>query len=158
MYLCHALTWHRYIDDIFLIWDCTAQQLKELLTRLNNNSFNLTFTMEYSTTHISFFDVDVRVDSSGYIKTSLFRKPTSGNTILRANSRNPGPLLWSIPFGQYLRIRRICFTDSDFEIQASLLKQRLLDRGYSCSLLKKVYKNAWALDKNNLQQKTRKKW
>lgn len=90
------------------------------------------------------------MESNGYLTTSLYSKPTAGNTVLKANSGHPKSLIRSIPFSQYLRARRLCSTEYDFETQASILQKRLLERGYSRSLLKKAYKNAQVLNRNNL--------
>lgn len=122
----------------------------ELLQKLNSNRFNLTFTMDYSLKRVSFFDVDINLQANGYLKSSLYRKPTTGNTILRANSSHPSSLVRSIPFSQYLHLRRICSSDSDFREQASLLQQRLLDHGYSRSLLKKALNEDLERNRENL--------
>lgn len=61
-------------------------------------------------------------------------------TILQATSSHPDPLKRSIPFAQYLRLRRICSTVDYFNILANSLQKRLLERRYSHTLLKKVQK------------------
>lgn len=95
----------------------------------------------------------VRIDLSGIITNTLFRKPTAGNSILRADSAHPNALKRSIPFAQYLRIRRICRSLEYFNIQAKNLQSRLLLRGYSRSLLKKAYQQALKQDRQELLYK-----
>ncbi|XP_072010869.1 uncharacterized protein [Engystomops pustulosus] len=57
----------------------------------------------------------------------------SGTGSLTANT------VRAIPTGQFLRIRRICSSDDDFEIQADDLKNRFRQRGYSNRSLKLAY-------------------
>lgn len=44
MYLCHVM-WHRYIDDIFVLWDGPNDLLHGFLAALSQNEFDLKFTM-----------------------------------------------------------------------------------------------------------------
>lgn len=92
----------------------------------------------------------VNVDSCGNLASTLYRKPTAGISLLWFNSAHPHSLKGSIPFAQYLRIRRLCSSDNEFKTQAHVLQTRLLARGYSISLLKKAYKHAWTLERQNI--------
>lgn len=114
MYLCQAMTWHRNIDNVFLIWDGPRDLLDEFLSRLNDNRFNLIFTYSYDDSEISYLYTKVFIDSTGHLSTSLYRKSTAGNSIIRADSAHTSSLKRSILFAQYLRLRRICSYDSDF--------------------------------------------
>lgn len=76
------------------------------------------------------------------VQTTLFRKPTAGNTLLHASSFHPTPLLNSIPYSQYLRLRRICSQEADFKTEADALRIRLTMRGYSKNCIKRAYKKA----------------
>lgn len=108
-----------------------------IFSKLTPNEFDLTFTMDFSKVSVPFLDVTVSVDQDGNLTSTLFRKETAGNTILKFSSSHPAPLHRAIPFGQYLRLRRICCNKEDFLQEASGLQERLLQRGYSHCLLKK---------------------
>lgn len=45
--------------------------------------------------------ITINITTDGLINTSLYRKPTTGNTILHAQSAHPQPLIQRIPFSQY---------------------------------------------------------
>lgn len=68
---------------------------------------------------------------------SLYCEATAGNTKLHASRAHPQPLIRSIPFSQYLRIRCNCSDDPAFQMKANNLMDRLLQRGYSLICLKK---------------------
>lgn len=90
------------------------------------------------------------MDDKGYLSSSLFRKPASGNTVLRYDSAHPAPLKRSIPFAQYLRLSCICKDTSEFKQQARGLQSRLLERSYTRSLLIKAYNNALKQSRDTL--------
>ncbi|KAM9330910.1 coiled-coil domain-containing protein 60 [Gastrophryne carolinensis] len=130
-YLCHVPTWHRYIDDIFLLWTGPLSTLNEFISILNCNNKNLKFTYEWSDTQLNFLDLTIRVDKDGHIYTDFFRKRSAANPILQATSSHPGHLLNSIPYGQYVRARRNCTTETDFQQASGGIRLRLSRRGYS---------------------------
>lgn len=110
--------------------------------------------MTCSQVAISFLDVGIFVKMDMTIGTTLFRKPTAGNTILRANSGQPTSLVKSIPYGQYLRLKRNCSWQKEFQFKANKLKERLIAHGYSKKILKKAYQKANDRDRKGLVLQT----
>lgn len=100
----------RYIDDLFFVFSGSEQLLKDFYTYLNNTNPNIKLSLDYSNKSINFLDLNVITDGRR-LHTSIYRKP---NTILRADSFHPHGLILNIPVGQFLRLRRICETDTDF--------------------------------------------
>lgn len=86
--------WHRYIDNIFIVWDASRQLLDDF-KQLGIKTFNLAFTMSCSSEHIFFLDIWIKKDEGGALSSGLFRKPTSGNTLSHASSPHPG-LWWRV--------------------------------------------------------------
>lgn len=114
------------------------------------NNYNLKITMECSQSRINFLDLLIHADVGGTLHSSLYRKPPAGNTILHASSAHPRSLLDSIPYSQFLRLRRNCTLDADFHHAAYYLYSRLHQRGYSKSLLKKAFNKVVKLNKKYL--------
>lgn len=56
----------------------------------------------------------------------------------------------SIPYSQYLRLKRNCSKNADFEKEAKALHFRLKERGYSNNCLKKTYNRAKNQDRMQL--------
>lgn len=148
--MSHVLAWYRYIDDVFLIWDGPDDLLHKFIDFININEFNLSFTMSHSTTEITFLDVLVKKQPDGSLSSQLFRKPTAGNSLLHATSFHPKPLLASITYSQYLRVRWNCSDDITFKKEADMLRKRLLERGYSSPCLKKAYRKTIKLSHHDL--------
>lgn len=117
-YMDNVVIWRRYIDNILLVWDGTLDNLHSFLQELNTNPFNLTFTMTFHEHTITFLDVTIHKQQDGSLTSSLYRKRTSGNSILHATSFHPQLLIRSIPYSQYLRVRRNCTNDKVFKLEA----------------------------------------
>lgn len=98
--------------------------------------------MTFHEHEITFLDVTIHKQQDGSLTSSLYRKSTSGNSILHATSFHPQPLIRSIPYSQYLRVRRNCTDDIIFKREADMLRERLLTRGYSKTCLKRAFRRA----------------
>lgn len=108
--------------------------------------------MSHNATQITFLDVENFKDCYNVLLCKLFRKSTAGNTILYSTSFHPRPFVYSIPYSQYLRIKRNCSKEADFKHEAKNLKQRLLDKGYTGShkCLKKAFKRVVNKNRHDL--------
>ena len=144
------LLWYRFIDDLFIIWTGSSESLLEFVQMLNVNEFNLRFTVVFDENRVPFLDLVVIKQTDGTLHTDLYRKPTAGNTLLYASSAHPKPLIRSIPFAQYLRLRRNCTLPTDFKTQADALRVRLLARGYTHTNLKRAYNRACLRSRHSL--------
>lgn len=125
-----------YVDDILMIWESTPENLQAFVQAMNDNISNLCFIMNFSDTSITFLDLNITKFSDGSLSSGLYHKETAGNAILHTSSSYPKALILSIPYGQYLRLRRNCSTDTQFIHEANSLRHRLFDRGYSTASLK----------------------
>ncbi|XP_071999452.1 uncharacterized protein [Engystomops pustulosus] len=134
-----VLFWARYIDDILIIWRGDLVELQSFFSTLNNNPYNIRLTYHADKTSVAFLDVTITKYTDGFLQTNVYRKETSVNSLLHATSSHPIQTVRAIPTGQFLRIRRICSSDDDFEIQADDLKNRFRQRGYSNRSLKLAY-------------------
>ncbi len=134
--------WMRYIDDCFMIWSGSEQELDSFVSFINSKIPSIKFTMEKSCDSIHFWDVKVRKINES-LHTTVFRKPTDKNTILSIDSYHPAPLKRSLPISQLHRLKRNCSNEHEFEEQAKLLFQLFHSKGYPQSWLNN------ALDKLN---------
>ena len=76
--------WWRYMDDIFMIWTRSVQDLNtftSFLNLLNDIHPTMKFTCDYSFTPIPFLDVSVSLHN-GKIVTVLYTKPTDKHQYL----------------------------------------------------------------------------
>lgn len=149
--------WGRYIDDILLIWGGSYDELLQFYDHLNNNDRNIKLCMEHSKTAINFLDLTISIGKDGKLHTTVYRKTTDRNTMLKADSFLQNWLKNNIPFGQFQRLRRICDTDNEYEVQAKIMSKRFLERGYHTEILQNAYKKAQCISRPELFQKKTKR-
>lgn len=131
----------------------SEQQLRDFHHFLNTTNPNIKLSLEYSNASINFLDLTISVDPAGLLHTTIYRKTTDRNTILRANSFHPSSLVSNIPFGQFQRLRRICDLRSDFDTQAKTMYERFKKRGYKEKTLKKAWVKAKTTERSTLLKK-----
>ena len=99
----------RFIDDIFIIWHGTEEDLKEFMTKINKAHPTIKFTVSYNIADRSTTFLDTKVSiKNGKISTTLYRKPTDRVQYLLPDSCHPSHVTSSIPYSLALRIVRIC--------------------------------------------------
>ncbi|CAJ0927185.1 unnamed protein product [Ranitomeya imitator] len=93
-------------------------------------------------------DVDVEENKIDFLDLQLSRGPTGqypqneSNSLLHARSAHPRHTIKAIPKGQFIRARRICDSEEEFENQARDLTQRLFRRGYMPDDVERGYQQA----------------
>ncbi|XP_075706647.1 uncharacterized protein LOC142741141 [Rhinoderma darwinii] len=133
----------------------TRADLDQFVSILNNNTQNIKLTSKISQTNMDFLDIKMTVQDTGKLSTTIFRKETSVNSLLHASSFHPSHVIRAIPTGQFLRARRVCDSDSNFERESQCLRTRFIQRGYPKKDIEKGYHRACHSNRNNLltQQK-----
>ncbi|CAJ0966852.1 unnamed protein product [Ranitomeya imitator] len=106
-FLQHVACYHRYIDDIFLIWTGTSDTLLSFHSYLNSILPELQFTIHHNTNSVPFLDTMVLKDSNGGLSTDIYCKPTDCNSLLLYTSCHPRSLKNSLPRSQLNRVARI---------------------------------------------------
>ena len=118
------LTWWRYIDDIFMLW----QELEKFVEFLNCYQPTIKFTDDYSREKIHFLDVSVR-KTNNQLVTDLYIKPTDTHQNLHAGSCHVYHAKKSILYSQALRLNRICSENSSYDKRSNELEVWLRERG-----------------------------
>lgn len=153
----NILSRHCYIDNVFMVWAGSKDESNVFLESLQHNSYNLKFTYSYSQEKIKFLGVEIFLNDVRTLCSTLYRKPSAGNTLLHATSSHPKQPIRSILYSQYLRLRCNCTLEEDFTREAVLLCESLLVRGYSRTCLRKTYNKVRIQDRNTLIYKPRRK-
>ena len=69
------------------------------------------------------------------IATSIHYKATDSHSYLNFSSSHPDSCKSSIPFSQFLRLRKICSDDADLDIEAAKMETFFTARGYPNDLI-----------------------
>ena len=86
-----------------------------------------------SETSLAFLDIKVSI-SGNVLCTSAHYKPTDSHSYLLYSSSHPSHVKDSIPYSQFLRLRRLCSDDSDFSSKSEEMCQFFEKRGYPVSV------------------------
>jgi hypothetical protein len=141
----------RFIDDIFLIWPHGENTLLDFVNYLNNAHHSIKFTLEYSTTQVHFLDTTVSRDPlTGKLIFDLYTKPTDSHAYLWYTSAHPPRCMGSQPYGQYLRLRRICTRADRFDKHARDLTGYYLKRGYPPHILERCLDRARSRERKDI--------
>ena len=126
----------RYIDDGFMLWAGSEQQLLDFIDFLNQLHKTIKFQASYDfqTREVTFLDVTVRI-TEGRIITDLYRKPTAAVQYLLPSSCHPPHVTGNIPFSLCYRLLRICSERPTLILRLQELKEMLLTRHYDRSTI-----------------------
>lgn len=149
--------WGRFIDDILFVWSGNEEELLQFHEYINTTNPNIKLSIEHSKTSINFLDLTISIDDNNLLHTTIYRKGTDRNTLLRADSFHLRSLKDNIPFGQFQRLRRICNNDSDFEMQAQDMTLRFRARGYSPMIIEKAIIKARSTTRSDLLEKKKRR-
>ena len=80
--------WRRYVDDTFVLWPHSTEQLEQFHKHLNNQHLQIQFTKEVEKDNqINFLDVLVRKEKRKFT-TTVYRKPTDTGRYTHYSSHN----------------------------------------------------------------------
>ena len=129
---------HRYRDDCIGLFRGTEAEFPGLLGAMNSVDPEVQFTAEINWTEnkLVFLDVVITIDEEGFLRTDLHTKPNAKNKLLLPSSAHPPSVTRSSVYSLALRIRRICSSEENTELQFAKLADRLRERHYSEEIIR----------------------
>ena len=119
--------------------------MADLLCKYSWMSFRfhdtIKFTANWSTKEVIFLDT-LR---NGLVETDLHIKPTDTHQYLQTDSCHPRHCKTSIPYGQALRLRKICSEQDNLRKRCDELHTHLFNRGYEKNLLQEEIQRALSI-------------
>ena len=147
------LCYYRFRDDIFMIWTGGEKALKEFFIKINTLHNSIKFDCKYSKKEINILDTTVTIEKNGTLNTKLYQKPTDRNAYLHLNSYYPVKQKENIPFGQFLRAKKICSKKQDAEDSIKGIETKFIQRGYPRNRLHTQKENIKSINRQDLQEK-----
>ncbi|KAL8595607.1 hypothetical protein ACOMHN_025643 [Nucella lapillus] len=141
--------WRRFIDDILLLWTQGEERLQLFHQWLNQQHDTIKFTANYGRTSVHYLDVSISM-IDGTLATDLYTKPTDCNMLLPFHSCHPRHCLRAIPFGQCIRLRRICSDEDKFHEMSADLTTKPQRRGYPDKLVQAAADRVSAMDRQQV--------
>ena len=136
------LLWMRYIDDIFLLWPGSPQQLCDFVDFLNTGHPTINLTLQYNMQSIDFLDINIykgpRFQSSGILDLQPHYKLTNTFSYLHFSSSYPPHVQTGLIKGELTRLLRLSSSPTTYAKQINFLLTPLRERGYPGKLLRAV--------------------
>ena len=124
------LIWLRFLDDIFMIWNHSEQDLYDFISKINNCHDTIKFTFNYSDLEANFLDVNIKMKENAELDTSVHEKVTNCHQYIEFSSCHPLSCKQGISYSQGKRYRRITSGNTCFEKDLDRLKEYFLARNY----------------------------
>jgi hypothetical protein len=125
----------RFIDDIFIIFTGSREELLLFKAFMNDLHPTIKFTFNHSDSFINFLDITIYKNALGQIHTTLYRKPTDTLSLLHFNSHHPPHIKTSIIYSQVLRYNRLISEQHNLITELKTLTRQLILRGYPLRII-----------------------
>ena len=148
--------WLRYIDDVLIVWIGNAEDLKHFMNFCDHyastHGYASTIRFKYSppSKSVNFLDMTITLQPDGTLSTSLYSKPTAAHQYLHNKSYHVSHVTNSLPKSQFMRIRRICTFDGDFDHHSKQFVDFFVKRGYKESQVRKTREEVRGMDREEL--------
>lgn len=142
-------SWKRFLDDCFILWNNSDENLKIFHQLVNNLDPNIKFTLESSDTKLPFLDVLV-IKKNWKLLTVIYYKTTDTHQYLHFNSCHPHHTKTAIPYNLARRICTIVSDENTQDISLRELKHYLTNQGYPEGLIDDRIRKARKYDRSEL--------
>ena len=126
--------WKRFLDDCFILWSKSTDDLEKFHEILNSLHPSIKFTIESSNLELPFLDILIKL-SNNKIITDIYYKKTDTHQYLNFESCHPSHTKRNIP---YCMARRVCSIVLDKTLRKRRLeelKMYLLQQKYPLKLI-----------------------
>ena len=124
-----------------MIWSHGKDALLKMHEEINEMFPTIRLSLEFSPDSVTFLDTRVHI-RHGHLTTSLYRKPTDNPQMLHSTSFHPRHVKDAIPYGQALRISRICSDNKDRDRHLLELQNTLQRSGYRGESIRRQFTKA----------------
>jgi len=143
--------YRRHIDNCVGSTSSIREDLNQFITAVNSFHPALKYTWEISDTSLAFLNIKVSIEGH-VLRTSVHHKPTDSHSYLLYSFLHPSHVKHSIPYSQFLRLRRLCSDDSDFSLKPEEMCNFLNKRGYPASVVQAGHHRAPQIDRQSALQ------
>jgi hypothetical protein len=151
-------SWKRYLDDCFIFWKHSEEDLLKFPNLLNTINPNIQFTLEYSNTPIPFLDVKV-IKSGTEMLIDIFYKTTDTHQYLNSKSCHPTHTCTkrSTPYNLARRICTIVTDEGTRDQRLTELKTYLAAQNYPETIILSAINETKKIPQHTLRTTRKKK-
>ena len=154
------LTWKRFIDDVFCLWDTNKEEIEHFVEQANSYHPTIKFTAEIPQLETTFLDTTVykgeRFEKESILDVRTHYKPTETFQYTNYNSCHPAGVKKGFVKGEALRLLRTNSSKVMFEENIKNFRTRLTPRGYPNNLVDKIISGVKFAERKNALTQTQK--
>ena len=124
-----VLTYYRFRDDCFLIWNGPTHLINHFVYFVNILDPSLRFTVNIGGKSLKFMDILITIEN-GKLETTVYSKPTDGHLYLHQSSCHPVATKLAVEKGVALRLKRLCSLENEFDRKSKEYQAFLVSRGH----------------------------
>lgn len=130
----------RYVDDTFVIFNGTVDELHSLFSFLNSLNPSVVFTMELeSDGAIPFLDILVQRGNNHKLDFSIYHKPTTTDSVIPYHSNHPITHKLAAFNSFFHRLFNIPLNHDNFIKELNFIKQIAHNNNYPPHIINKIY-------------------
>ena len=137
----------RYIDDIVGATSGSREEKEDFAHFVNGFHPSLNFTWVISDVQVPFLDLLLK-PTSDRLLTSIHYKETDTHSYLNYKSSHPARCKNSIPYSQFLRLKRICSEENDFENKSKEMASFFRSRDYPSNVVPRAQERVSAIPRD----------
>ncbi|KAI5721655.1 hypothetical protein M8J77_023521 [Diaphorina citri] len=135
--LQNILTYHRYVDDILILWTGTHQEAQNLLVFANSLRENIKFEIEIGGNVINFLDLTIHI-TSNKLEFNIYHKPTSTDTCIPHDSTHPQNQKMAAFRAYFNRLLEVPMSEQNTKLELDYIFQIAKNNGYQACTIKKL--------------------
>lgn len=143
--------WKRFLDDCFIFWTKSKEDLHKFHCEINKLNESIKFTMETDEKQLPFLDILIKNDNNNII-TDLYSKETDTHQYLNFRSCHPSHTKRNIPFSLARRICTIVINPELRILRLKELKTYLLRQDYPENLIDSAIRRATIIPVTELRR------
>ena len=158
------LTWKRFIDDVFCLWDTNKEEIEHFIEQANSYHPTIKFTAEVSQLETTFLDTTVykgeRFEKESILDVRTHYKPTETFQYTNYSSCHIAGVKKGFVKGEALRLLWTNSSKDMFDKNIKNFRTHLISRGYPNRLVDKILSEVNFADRKNAltqKQKAQKK-
>lgn len=134
----NIIYWHRYVDDVLLLFNGTDRQIHLLKNYINSIHPKIQFTLEMEqNSNINFLDLNIKNLNQKHV-FKIYRKPTQTDQTIDIRSNHP----WQHKMAAYhhliCRLNTIPMSNEDYEKEFNTIKYIAHKNGYKITTIESM--------------------
>ena len=151
-YTNKIIYWHRYVDDILLLFKGNTRQVENFHKYINTIHHKLKFTLEIEQNNsINFLDLTINKTNNTHTY-KIYRKPTTTDMVIHSTSNHPTQHKHAAFNHMLHRLSKILLNKQDYTDELNTIKYIAIKNGYNPNLINTLHKRI--KNKNNKTQNT----